>query len=44
MEGNSRDPSHLRVQELWGSGSGTPHYCPDVPHAMSKSGLSGLGQ
>ena len=24
--------------------SGTPHYCPDVPHAMSKSGLSGSGQ
>ena len=27
-----------------GSGSGTPHYCPDVPHAMSNSGLSGSGQ
>ena len=27
-----------------GSGSGTPHYCPDVPHAMLKSGLSGSGQ
>ena len=27
-----------------GSDSGTPHYCPDVPHVMSKSGLSGSGQ
>ena len=32
MEGNPRDPSHL------------PHYCPDVPHTMSNSGLSGSGQ
>ena len=30
--------------EVVGSGSGTPHYCPDMPHAMSKSGLSGSGQ
>ena len=27
-----------------GSGSGTPHYCPDVSHVMLKSGLSGSGQ
>ena len=27
-----------------GSGSSTPHYCPDVPNAMLKSGLSGSGQ
>ena len=30
--------------EVVDSGSGTPHYCPDVPHAMSKSGLSESGQ
>ena len=26
------------------SGSGTSHYCPNVPHTMSKSGLNGSGQ
>ena len=30
--------------EVVDSGSGTPHYCPDVPHTMSKSGLSGSEQ
>ena len=36
--GNPCDPSHLRVS------SGKPHYCPDVPYAMSNSGLSVPGQ
>jgi hypothetical protein len=26
-----------------GSGSDTPHYCPDVPHVMSKSGFKWVG-
>ncbi len=27
-----------------GSGSGMPHYCPDVPHAMSNLGWVQVGR
>jgi hypothetical protein len=44
MEGNPRDPSHLRVRKLWVRVVVRPYYCPDVLHIMSKLGLSGSGQ
>jgi hypothetical protein len=46
MVGNPRDPSHLRVRELWFRVvvTGKSYYCLDVPHAMLNSGSSGPGQ